>query len=270
MLQSVLPAQLEVIDGEFRLSRQAGILEVGLTGLRVGDVGANRIAHAAPQVRRPGSVEGQRVFGEGRSDALRSGLVLGNDAPADGNGGEILRARLAHHRARRHEAGKGSRNVLVGNIDLLFERVQLGIAKNLPPVAMESAVLGLCHFPAVHFLEIVGSDLFERRRHLRRGAIVFRSDIAALQEYCAAKKRGRNTHFVRCLHRCLRLLARLALSECEFAWGVRNLSSEGLDLALLFELSVSAEPLDSQAVQGKVNHRRGVKRKHLAAESARR
>ena len=58
LFKSVLPAQLEVIDREFRLRGQAGIFEVGGAGLRVGDVGANRVAHAAPQVGRPGSVEG--------------------------------------------------------------------------------------------------------------------------------------------------------------------------------------------------------------------
>src|SRR5208337_217103 len=46
--------------------------------------------------------------------------------------------------------------------------------------------------------------------------------------------------------------------------GHKNLSSKGLKLSLLFELSVRAKPLDSQAVQGKVNNRRGVKGEHLA------
>ena len=95
----------------------------------------------------------------------------------------MLRARLPHHGTRRHEAGKGSNDVLVGNVDLFFEGIQLGIAKNFPPIAMESSVLGLCNFPAVHFLKIVRGDLFERRRHLGRGAIVFRADIAALEKY---------------------------------------------------------------------------------------
>ena len=144
--------------------------------------------------------------------------MLANDACADGDGRKILRAGFAHQGTRGHETGKGSGDVLVGNVDLLFERVQLGIAKNFPPLAMKSGVLGLRDLPAVHFLEVVGSDLFERCRHLRRGAIVFRADIAALEEYCAAKKRGRNTRFIRCLHRCLRLLAKLALSDGEFAW----------------------------------------------------
>ena len=58
LFESVLSAQLEIIDRQFRLSGQAGILEVGSAGLRVRDTGANGVAHAAKQVGRPGSVEG--------------------------------------------------------------------------------------------------------------------------------------------------------------------------------------------------------------------
>ena len=58
LFESVLPAHLEVIDRQLRLRGQEGILEVGCAGLRVRDVGANGVAHSAPQVGRPGSVEG--------------------------------------------------------------------------------------------------------------------------------------------------------------------------------------------------------------------
>src|SRR5208282_3339371 len=44
----------------------------------------------------------------------------------------------------------------------------------------------------------------------------------------------------------------------------KNLSSEGLDMSLPFELSVSAQPFDSQAVEREINDRRGVEREHLA------
>ena len=56
LFESVLPAQLEVIGGQFRLRGQAGILQVGGAGLSVRDAGANQVAHAAKQVGRPGSV----------------------------------------------------------------------------------------------------------------------------------------------------------------------------------------------------------------------
>src|ERR1039458_7308311 len=96
-------------------------------------------------------------------------------------------------------------------LEWVVAAVYLGIAENLPPLAMEGAVLGLCDFPAVHFLEIVGSDLFERPRCLHCGAIVSGTDNAALEEECGAEKRGRSAHFVRYLHRYLGLLAGLAV-----------------------------------------------------------
>ena len=48
----------------------------------------------------------------------------------------------------------------------------------------------------------------------------------------------------------------------------KNLSSEGLDMFLPFELAVSAQPFDSQAVQREINDRRGVEREHLAQNQA--
>src|SRR5208283_6146743 len=100
-----------------------------------------------PQVGRPGSVEGQSERVEDRSGGLAIGLgngsALASEACASGKSREILRAGLAHQRSRRHEVGKRGSRVLIGNADLLFERVQLRIAKSLPPFAVQSAVLRL-------------------------------------------------------------------------------------------------------------------------------
>ena len=113
--------------------------------------------------------------------ARRTGLVLANDAWANAGSREVLRPSLPHQGTRRHEVGERGGDVLIGNIDLLFERIQLGIAENLPPLAMQSAVLWLRDFPAVHFLEIVGSNFFETSpAPVDRGAMVFRTDNAAL------------------------------------------------------------------------------------------
>ena len=81
--------------------------------------------------------------------------MLANDAGTRGHSREVLCASLPHQGTGRHEGGKRRGDVLIGNVDLLFECVQLGIAKNLPPLAVQSAVLRLRDFPAVHFLEII-------------------------------------------------------------------------------------------------------------------
>src|SRR5208283_501708 len=108
--------------------------------------------------------------------AHATGLALSSGAGAAGKSREVLRASLTHQRTRRHEIGERRGDVLIGNVDLLFERIQLRIAENLPPLAMQGAVLWLRNFPAIHLLEIVRSDLFERPRSLGGRTIVMRTN----------------------------------------------------------------------------------------------
>ena len=70
------------------------------------------------------------------------------------------------------EVGVGLLEGLVGGVDLGFERVELRIAEELPPVALELSVAGLRGLPAVYLFEGVGTALFELRRELGRAGVV--------------------------------------------------------------------------------------------------
>src|SRR5215469_13394452 len=98
------------------------------------------------------------------------------------HGRVILRTGLPDDRASRHEVRKSSGNILVGNADLLFERVQFRISEDLPPLAAQLGVLWLGHLPTVHFLQIFGRNLFKGCWWLHARAVVLWTNIAALKE----------------------------------------------------------------------------------------
>jgi hypothetical protein len=47
----------------------------------------------------------------------------------------------------------GNGDVLVGDVDLLFERVQLRILEDLPSRPTGFGIVGLCDFPSARFIE---------------------------------------------------------------------------------------------------------------------
>jgi hypothetical protein len=78
-------------------------------------------------------------------------------------------------------------NVLVVDVELVFQRIQLGIAEDLPPFAAQHGIAGLCHLPAIATLR---RFLVCRRRRLGgRGHMILGADGAAGQ--CSKAERGR-------------------------------------------------------------------------------
>src|SRR5581483_10099531 len=83
---------------------------------------------------------------------------------------EKCRARFLDQGARLAVARLRPGDVLVGDVDLLFERVQLGLVEHLPPRAAKPGVLRLGDSPAVDFLV--------SRRHFHFRPDVVRPDRA--------------------------------------------------------------------------------------------
>ena len=79
------------------------------------------------------------------------------DRRGERGGRKVLGAGLFDHRAGDHEILHRGHKVLVGEADLDFQRVELGIGEHLPPLALDDAVAGLGGFPIVGFL-VSGGD----------------------------------------------------------------------------------------------------------------
>ena len=60
---------------------------------------------------------------------------------------EIVSAIVAEHSASLSVLRLGRFQVLVGDIDLRFQRIKLGILKNCPPIATEILVIRLSRLP---------------------------------------------------------------------------------------------------------------------------
>ena len=65
-----------------------------------------------------------------------------------------MRARLAHQGSRLHKVLKGLADILVVDIELIFERIQFRLIVDLPPLAAKSRILGLRDGPSVRLLEL--------------------------------------------------------------------------------------------------------------------
>src|SRR5882757_11201566 len=80
--------------------------------------------------------------------------------------GEVTRACNADLRAGGHEILEELRNVLIVDVQLLFERVELRLTEHLPPFPFQGGVLRLCRLPRplVHANIGGGGPLLEGRR----------------------------------------------------------------------------------------------------------
>ena len=109
---AVQAMQLKVIDGEFGLQRQAGVLELGGTGLRRLDIRLHRAPDASPHVRLVGEVDRRKLQAiptpEDAAAILESPEVedreLDAEAPTATVGNSAARAMRMVSRAARNRA----------------------------------------------------------------------------------------------------------------------------------------------------------------------
>ncbi len=189
LLQSILTADLEIVLGETNLLGQALDFEIGGADLRTVLVFAHLVADLAPEVGRPGHINRER---HERADSpgiglRRIGEVTGRlrTAPgrADGDRRPVLRTRLGDQRAGFHEILKILFDVLVVDVEFFFQRVQIRVVENLPPLPAKRGILRAGNLPALGILEIHRGFLIVRRDWSGRGRrTVFRSDRTSLKE----------------------------------------------------------------------------------------
>ncbi len=203
-LQLVLPADLEKDLCEAGLFDQAFVLQVGRAELRAVLKLADRVADLAKEIGRPGDVHGQGVnrallAGEGGysggsagrprtgKGARRGGAVIRRGGA---NGRKILRAGLTDQGTGNQEVLVGLLDVLVIDIELLFQGVEFGILEDLPPFAAEHAFVGLRHLPPFGLLEMRRRLLVGRRRWRRRRWMILGADGASAERDDERRRRS--------------------------------------------------------------------------------
>jgi len=163
--------------------------------LRLGGRGGHAAPDVAPQVRLPGRADGQAVKRlkprRRRGCAGRRARLSARfgDRGRAGHSGVEPGAHDLHRRDGLAVLGFGLQHVLVVDGHLLFERVQIRIVIDLPPLAFELAVVGLRLLPALRFLEVRRRLLLERRRHNRGGLPVLGSGRTSGQRQHAGQRR---------------------------------------------------------------------------------
>ena len=214
---SVEAAQLEIIGSELGMKAQIDVGEIGGGGLRFGAAGFDGAAHAAPEVGFVGNVNGDSevvvVLAFGRRIERAAGFARGACGDADGLSrtvGKQIRAGDAESGARLGELFLRGFQGLVGDVNLLFERIELRILINLPPLAFGDGVAGLRRFP-------IGRQFFVSRGDFRGRADVIRADGATGEEQArprqtiAANERRLRSCAAHGLMSCRRSTARTSL-----------------------------------------------------------
>ncbi len=201
ILKSILTAELEVVLGQIGLLGEALVFEVGGADLGGELVLAYGVADLAPEVGLPGDVKRERHDGGGGA-AVGGDSGTGNGGGAgaaavesagglraavrriSGDGWVVLRFCLADLRAGGHEVLKVLRDVLIVDVELIFQGVELGLVEGFPPLAFEGSVLRLRGLPCSVGCGGVGSGsgLFELGRRGRVGGDVLGADAATAEE----------------------------------------------------------------------------------------
>ena len=169
----VLRRQQEVVGRQQRLLAEPDVFEIGRAHLRVAHRILDRQTNPAPQIRFPSRGCGQRKALTGGTDApsrIGSRVAL-RDRRGRADGGIVVGVRGGDQCPRLPELGFRLLDILVIDVDHLFQTVQFRIAENLPPLALEQGIAGSGHLPLV-----VAGHFLKGHRRGRHGPLVFGAD----------------------------------------------------------------------------------------------
>jgi len=163
--QSVLTAQFEIEDCQIRLFGQLLIFQGPRRSLRCVSSLTHSVAHTAPEIRLPGNIEWkiERItirigFRKTRGACLRLGRAVacvGSPYTDSWVVGGIAPAELALRCG--HEIFKCPSDVLVRDVQFLFEGVQFRFLIDLPPFPTERRILRLSGLPDGAIRRLLGA-----------------------------------------------------------------------------------------------------------------
>ena len=182
LLFRVQRAHLEVVEGEFGMQAQPHRFQIGRAGLCIRTRRFNRVPHPAKHVCFVGHIHRDYKVGHiGLSGRGNQRTVfrkmLARRRCARCYRGIVSRPVEAYQRPRLPELRFRRLQVLIGNIDLFFQRVQLRILENLPPLAASNLIAGLSSLPGRRRLFV------SRRRRRWRSGIARANRAAAEQKH---------------------------------------------------------------------------------------
>src|SRR5215469_10175465 len=196
-------------------------LKIGSRGLRLLACGCDCAAYPAPQIDLVVEVERKDELAGGRysPEAYRKVRSIrrvadAHDAWRHGDGRKFRRAVVLDRGPRLAEARLGGFQILVGDGNLLFQRVQRSISEDLPPGAARKIGQRFCGFPLPGFFERVRRRLFIRRRRRGGGPLIFRANHATRKQDHPDKRdpRARRSHGP-ALSGCLLIRTRSLIKE---------------------------------------------------------
>src|SRR5580704_1140388 len=161
--------------------------QIGGTRLRLFSIGLHIAAYSSPRIHLVRKTNRQHEIVEGYAVQRTlwravSGIQLAACRRPRRHGRIVVRANVAQSRSRLLVLRNRSFQILVRNIDLLLQRVQLLVLKNLPPVPAQVLVIRLRGFPICH--------LFISGRNWDGGLFVLGPDGTAGKSECARKKQN--------------------------------------------------------------------------------
>ena len=156
--------QLEIIHRQFCLHGQTHGLKIGKRSLGCGRPCFHLTPHLSPHIGFPGCVKRYFVL------IFRTGTISRSARTGEGSngpqGGKIISSCQLHLRQRLTILRFRDSDRLIGNINLLDQRIEYGIIEYFPPLRFA---------PALEFLEI--------RRNRNGGPCVIRTNRAAYQDH---------------------------------------------------------------------------------------
>ncbi len=195
LLLCIRAAQLEVVQRQVGMQAEVYCLQIAGGGLRFLACRRDGPAHTTPHVHFIRQIERQHkisgVVGRWEIRPVRR-ITDDRDAGSGRNCRKFRRPVETNQGPCLAEPRFGYFQVLIGNCNLFFQRIELRVAEDFPPVSTIDLVAGLRSLPSIELFECVCG------RHRHRGFSVSWSNRAACEQCQHYRKKQESERFHCC------------------------------------------------------------------------